>query len=61
MNLYMNLTEYSANMKDKITLLLIFLVAVMIESAVWVWLPMLVAIVLLQIDKIEKIINDTTL
>lgn len=48
-------------MKDKITLLLIFLVAVTIESAVWVWLPMLVAIVLLQIDKIEKIINDTTL
>lgn len=61
MNLYMNLTEYSANMKDGITLLLIFLVAVTIESAVWVWLPMLVAIVLLQIDKIEKIINDTTL
>lgn len=60
MNLYMNLTEYSANMKDGITLLLIFLVAVTIESAVWVWLPMLVAIVLLQIDKIEKIINDTT-
>lgn len=48
-------------MKDGITLLLIFLVAVTIESAVWVWLPMLVAIVLLQIDKIEKIINDTTL
>lgn len=45
-------------MKDKITLLLIFLVAVTIESAVWVWLPMVVAVILLNI---EKIINNTTL
>lgn len=57
----MNLTEYFANMKDKITLLLIFLVAVTIESAVWVWLPMVVAVILLNIEKIEKIINNTTL
>jgi hypothetical protein len=49
-------------MKDGISLLLIFLVAVTIESAVWVWLPMVVAIFLLQYDKIEEIIkNNTTL
>lgn len=48
-------------MKDGISLLLIFLVAVTIESAVWVWLPMVVAVILLNIEKIEKIINNTTL
>lgn len=44
--------------KDTISLALIFFVAVAIESATWVWLPALVAIALLQIEKIEKLLKN---
>ena len=45
-------------MKDKISLALIFAVAVSIESATWVWLPALVGIAILQFDKIEQILKQ---
>ena len=45
-------------MKDKISLILLFAVAVSIESATGVWLPALVAVGLLQIDKIEKLLKQ---
>lgn len=45
-------------MKDKISLILLFAIAVSIESAMWVWLPALVAVSLLQIDKIEKLLKQ---
>lgn len=45
-------------MKDIISLILIMLIAVTVESSAVVWLPMLVAVALLQIDKIEKIIKQ---
>lgn len=43
--------------KDTISLVLIFFVALSIESATWVWLPAIIAIALLQIEKIEKILK----
>lgn len=45
-------------MKDKISLALLFAIALSIESATWVWLPALVAVGLLQIDKIEKLLKQ---
>lgn len=47
-------------MKDGITLCLIFLVALTIESAPIIWLPALAGAILLQIDKIEKVIKNET-
>jgi hypothetical protein len=45
-------------MKDKISLALIFAVAVSIESATWVWLPALVGVAALQFEKIEKLLKQ---
>lgn len=44
-------------MKDRISLMLIFALALCIESDVWVWLPMLIAVAILQFDKIDKILK----
>lgn len=44
-------------MKDKISLILLFVLAVSIESATWVWLPALVGIAALQYEKIENILK----
>ena len=45
-------------MKDQISLILLFALAVTIESATWVWLPALVGVAVLQFDKIEKILKQ---
>lgn len=45
-------------MKDTITLILIFAVAILAESEPWVLIPFVVAAILLQYDKIEKILKQ---